>query len=196
MLLTMDVGNTNITAGIFVEKDLVELFRITTKLTRTSDEFGILIRDMIAAKGLDTKEISAAIIGSVVPNIMYSLTNGIIKYFDVTPVIVGPGIKTGINLGRLNPREVGADRIVDLVAAYEIYGGPTLVIDYGTATTYDVVTEDRAGHPDLCQCLVEGSGKASGDRDKDAGEYTCHQYDHEHAGRTYVRGHRRDKIYH
>ena len=142
MLLTMDVGNTNITAGIFVEKDLVELFRITTKLPRTSDEFGILIRDMIAAKGLDTKEISAAIIGSVVPNIMYSLTNGIIKYFDVTPVIVGPGIKTGINLGRLNPREVGADRIVDLVAAYEIYGGPTLVIDYGTATTYDVVTED------------------------------------------------------
>ena len=142
MLLTMDVGNTNITAGIFVEKDLVELFRITTKLPRTSDEFGILIRDMIAAKGLDTKEISAAIIGSVVPNIMHSLTNGIIKYFDVTPVIVGPGIKTGINLGRLNPREVGADRIVDLVAAYEIYGGPTLVIDYGTATTYDVVTED------------------------------------------------------
>lgn len=142
MLLTMDVGNTNITAGIFVEKDLVELFRITTKLPRTSDEFGILIRDMIAAKGLDTKQISAAIIGSVVPNIMYSLTNGIIKYFDVTPVIVGPGIKTGINLGRLNPREVGADRIVDLVAAYEIYGGPTLVIDYGTATTYDVVTED------------------------------------------------------
>ena len=142
MLLTMDVGNTNITAGIFVEKDLVELFRITTKLPRTSDEFGILIRDMIAAKGLDTKQISAAIIGSVVPNIMYSLTNGIIKYFDVAPVIVGPGIKTGINLGRLNPREVGADRIVDLVAAYEIYGGPTLVIDYGTATTYDVVTED------------------------------------------------------
>ena len=90
MLLTMDVGNTNITAGIFVEKDLVELFRITTKLPRTSDEFGILIRDMIAAKGLDTKQISAAIIGSVVPNIMYSLTNGIIKYFDVTPVIVGP----------------------------------------------------------------------------------------------------------
>ena len=138
----MDVGNTNITAGIFVEKDLVELFRITTKLPRTSDEFGILIRDMIAEKGLDTKQISAAIIGSVVPNIMYSLTNGIIKYFDVTQVIVGPGIKTGINLGRLNPREVGADRIVDLVAAYEIYGGPTLVIDYGTATTYDVVTED------------------------------------------------------
>lgn len=68
MLLTMDVGNTNITAGIFVEKDLVELFRITTKLPRTSDEFGILIRDMIAAKGLDTKQISAAIIGSVVPN--------------------------------------------------------------------------------------------------------------------------------
>ena len=84
----------------------------------------------------------AAIIGSVVPNIMHSLSSGLIKYFDVKPIIVGPGIKTGINLGRFNPREVGADRIVDLVAGYEIYGGPAHVIDYGTATTYDIVTEN------------------------------------------------------
>ena len=96
----------------------------------------------IKEKGLDEGEVKAAIIGSVVPNIMHSLSSGLIKYFDVKPIIVGPGIKTGINLGRFNPREVGADRIVDLVAGYEIYGGPALVIDYGTATTYDIVTEN------------------------------------------------------
>jgi type III pantothenate kinase len=142
MLLALDVGNTNITVGVFRRKQLVELFRITTKLPRTSDEFGILIQSLLTSKGLDGKDVKAAVIGSVVPNIMYSLTSGIIKYFGVKPIVVGPGIKTGINLGRLNPREVGADRIVDLVAGYEIYGGPALVIDYGTATTYDLVTEN------------------------------------------------------
>ncbi len=142
MLLALDVGNTNITIGVFKRKEIIEVFRITTKLPRTSDEFGILISSLLKEKGLDEGEVKAAIIGSVVPNIMHSLSSGLIKYFDVKPIIVGPGIKTGINLGRFNPREVGADRIVDLVAGYEIYGGPALVIDYGTATTYDVVTEN------------------------------------------------------
>lgn len=141
MLLTLDVGNTNITIGVFRRKELIESFRITTKLPRTSDEFGMVIADLLRTKGLDKSEVKAAVIGSVVPNIMHSLNNGMIKYFGVKPIIVGPGVKTGINLGRLNPREVGADRIVDLVAGYEIYGGPALVIDYGTATTYDLVTE-------------------------------------------------------
>ena len=142
MLLALDVGNTNVTIGVFKRKEIIEVFRITTKLPRTSDEFGILISNLLKEKGLDEHEVKAAIIGSVVPNIMHSLTSGLIKYFDVKPIIVGPGIKTGINLGRFNPREVGADRIVDLVAGYEIYGGPALVIDYGTATTYDIVTEN------------------------------------------------------
>ena len=142
MLLALDVGNTNVTIGVFKRKEIIEVFRITTKLPRTSDEFGILISNLLKEKGLDEHEVKAAIIGSVVPNIMHSLTSGLIKYFDVKPIIVGPGIKTGINLGRFNPREVGADRIVDLVAGYELYGGPALVIDYGTATTYDIVTEN------------------------------------------------------
>ena len=141
MLLALDVGNTNITIGVFKRKEIIEVFRITTKLPRTSDEFGILISSLLKEKGLDEGEVKAAIIGSVVPNIMHSLSSGLIKYFDVKPIIVGPGIKTGINLGRFNPREVGADRIVDLVAGYEIYGGPALVIDYVTATTYDIVIE-------------------------------------------------------
>ena len=142
MLLALDVGNTNVTIGVFKRKEIIEVFRITTKLPRTSDEFGILISNLLKEKGLDEHEVKAAIIGSVVPNIMHSLTSGLIKYFDVKPIIVGPGIKTGINLGRFNPREVGADRIVDLVAGYELYGGPVIVVDFGTATTYDLVTED------------------------------------------------------
>ena len=142
MLLALDVGNTNITIGVFKRKEIIEVFRITTKLPRTSDEFGILISNLLKEKGLDEGEVKAAIIGSVVPNIMHSLSSGLIKYFDVKPIIVGPGIKTGINLGRFNPREVGADRIVDLVAGYELYGGPVIVVDFGTATTYDLVTED------------------------------------------------------
>ena len=113
MLLALDVGNTNVTIGVFKRKEIIEVFRITTKLPRTSDEFGILISNLLKEKGLDEHEVKAAIIGSVVPNIMHSLTSGLIKYFDVKPIIVGPGIKTGINLGRFNPREVGADRIVD-----------------------------------------------------------------------------------
>ena len=135
MLLALDVGNTNITIGVFKRKEIIEVFRITTKLPRTSDEFGILISSLLKEKGLDEGEVKAAIIGSVVPNIMHSLSSGLIKYFDVKPIIVGPGIKTGINLGRFNPREVGADRIVDLVAGYELYGGPVIVVDFGTATT-------------------------------------------------------------
>ena len=149
MLLALDVGNTNVTIGVFKRREIIEVFRITTKIPRTSDEFGILISNLLKEKGLDEHEVKAAIIGSVVPNIMHSLTSGLIKYFDVKPIIVGPGIKTGINLGRFNPREVGADRIVDLVAGYELYGGPALVIDYGTATTYDIVTENAARLPEI-----------------------------------------------
>lgn len=142
MLLALDVGNTNITAGLFCGKEIADSFRITTKLPRTSDEFGIVLRELITSKGHEADEVEACIVSSVVPNVMHSLNNGIYKYFGVTPLSVGPGVKTGINLGKLNPREIGADRIVDLVAGYEIYGGPALVIDYGTATTYDIVTED------------------------------------------------------
>ncbi|MCI5623494.1 MULTISPECIES: type III pantothenate kinase [Anaerostipes] len=142
MLLALDVGNTNITIGVFQRKEIIESFRITTKIPRTSDEFGMIISDLLSAKGLDKDQVKAIVICSVVPNIMHSLVNGLVKYFNIKPIIVGPGVKTGINLGRMNPREVGADKIVNLVAGYQLYGGPSLVIDYGTATTYDVVTED------------------------------------------------------
>lgn len=142
MLLGIDVGNTNITLGVFEEEAIIATYRITTKILRTSDEFGLLILDLLAAKGIEKEQIHDVIIASVVPNIMYSLNSGIIKYLDHVPIIIGTGTKTGIRIQTANPNEVGADRIVDLVAAYELYGGPVLVIDFGTATTYDLITED------------------------------------------------------
>lgn len=142
MLLVVDIGNTNITFGVFENETLVSTFRLTTKMQRTSDEFGILITDLLKLNGVEVTDIEDVIISSVVPNIMHSFENSIRKYVKKEPIIVGPGIKTGIKIATTNPREIGADRVVDAVGAYEIYGGPLIVIDYGTATTYDFVTED------------------------------------------------------
>lgn len=144
MLLTMDVGNTNITFGVFDGKALVTTFRMTTKQPRTSDEFGVSIIDMIERNRIARKEITHVITASVVPDVMHSLNNAIIKYFDITPIIVGPGIKTGIRVVTENPKQIGADRIVDAAGAYELYGGPVLVLDFGTATTYDLVDASGA----------------------------------------------------
>lgn len=137
MLLVIDVGNTNITLGIFKEENLLATIRMTTKPARTSDEFGILIRLMIQERGLDKDNVRVVIISSVVPDVMYSLNSAIIKYFHTRPLNVGPGIKTGIRIATDNPKEIGANRIVDAVAGYTLYGGPILVIDYGTGATYE-----------------------------------------------------------
>lgn len=139
MLLTVDVGNTNITLGLFKGDKLFATFRITTQMARTSDEYGSQIAEIIARKGIDIENIKDVIISSVVPKVMYSLNNGIIKYFGIQPIVVGVGTKTGIKINRTDPREVGSDRIVDAVAAYEMYGGPCIVVDFGTATTYDLI---------------------------------------------------------
>ena len=142
MLFAIDVGNTNITIGLFNGKKLVKQFRMITQTDRTSDEYGVFLGEWLFVNHMKPQDITDVIISSVVPNIMHSLTSGIIKYFNVTPVIVAPGIKTGINVSIPNPKELGADRLVDAVAAYEIYGGPIIVIDFGTATTHDLVLED------------------------------------------------------
>lgn len=142
MLLVIDVGNTNITYGIFKGEELVASFRMTTTIPRTSDEYGITICDLIRNRQIKVEDIEAVIIASVVPGIMHSLKNSIIKYLNITPYEIGAGTKTGIKIATANPKEIGADRIVDAVAAYEIYGGPLIVIDFGTATTYDLVSED------------------------------------------------------
>lgn len=142
MLLVIDVGNTNITLGVFREKELLRTFRMTTKLPRTSDEYGITLKELIECQGIDSSGVDAVIIASVVPDIMHSLGSAIIKYFHVKPIVVSAGIKTGIRINMENPRQIGSDRIVDAVAAYTIHGGPVIVIDYGTATTYDLVGPD------------------------------------------------------
>lgn len=144
MLLAVDVGNTNITCAVLNGEEFVTSFRMTTKLPRTSDEFGILICDILKNREIALKKIEAVIIASVVPGIMYSLTSGIIKYLGIRPMIVGEGTKTGIRIDAINPKEIGADRIVDAVAAYQLHGGPVIVIDFGTATTYDLITKDGA----------------------------------------------------
>lgn len=142
MLLVVDVGNTNITMGVYDGRNLKTTFRMMSKQPRTSDEYGITLRELLRTNGVKKEEIEGVIMASVVPNVMHSLVNGIAKYIGKNPVIVGPGVKTGVRITSDNPREIGADRIVDVVAAYEKYGGPVLVIDFGTATTYDLVTED------------------------------------------------------
>ena len=142
MLLVIDVGNTNVTMGVFDGENLKETFRLTTRTSRTSDDYGLAICDLIEHRAIAIEEVRDVIISSVVPDVMYSLINGIVKYFHTTPLIVGPGIKTGIRLATENPKQIGADRIVDAVGAYELYGGPVLVIDFGTATTYDLILED------------------------------------------------------
>lgn len=142
MLLALDVGNTNVTLGVFDDEKLVGTFRLNTQIARTSDEFGMLIIDVLEKNNINSKKVDAVIISSVVPKIMYSLVNGIVKYFKTKPLIVQPGTKTGIKIKTSNPSDTGADRIVDAAGAYEIYGGPVLVVDFGTATTYDLVFED------------------------------------------------------
>ncbi len=142
MLLVVDIGNTNITFGIYDEEILVDVFRMTTPMPRTSDEYGILIREMVIGAGVKVTEVKEAIIASVVPDIMYSFVGGLKKYLGITPITLGPGVKTGVKLGAENPKEVGADLIADAAAVREIYGTPAIVIDFGSATTYEFVLED------------------------------------------------------
>lgn len=144
MLLAIDVGNTNITLGVFDGEEIVGTFRLNTRIARTSDEYGVMIGDIMELNHIPRNGIGHVIIASVVPAVMHSLTSSIIKYFNVTPIIVEAGIKTGIRVVTENPKQIGADRIVDAAAAYHLYGGPVLVLDFGTATTYDLVDPNGA----------------------------------------------------
>ena len=141
MILVVDVGNTNITYGVFDVDELVSTFRMMSKTPRTSDEYGIMIREMLKKNDIDRQTIEGICVASVVPNIMHSLLGGLSKYVNESILSVGAGIKTGIKIITKAPKEIGPDRIVDAVGAYVKYGGPMLVIDFGTATTYDYITE-------------------------------------------------------
>lgn len=142
MLLVIDVGNTNITLGVFDGEELKATFRMTAKQPRTSDEYGIQLCTLLEHRDFDIKEVDAVIVSSVVPDIMHSLGSAIIKYFHIRPLVMSSSLTTGLTINTEHPRDIGPDRIVDAVAAYEKYGGPVIVIDFGTATTYDVVSAE------------------------------------------------------
>ncbi|OEF95780.1 type III pantothenate kinase [Desulfuribacillus alkaliarsenatis] len=141
MLLVMDVGNTNIVLGMYEGKELRYHWRIATSREKTEDEYGILIKNLLGDKGLELKQIKAVIISSVVPPLMFALERMVEIYLKLEPIVVGPGIRTSLNINIDNPREVGADRIVNAVAAIHEYGAPLIVVDFGTATTFCAIDD-------------------------------------------------------
>jgi type III pantothenate kinase len=137
-LLVVDLGNTNIVLGVYHGEELVNSWRLATARERTADEYGILARQLIGDAMHASLE--GAIVASVVPPLNSAISFMIRKYFGIDPLFVEPGVKTGIAIHVDNPQEVGADRIVNCAAAHDRYGGPTVIVDFGTATTFDVVT--------------------------------------------------------
>lgn len=141
MLLVMDVGNTNVVLGVYDKDQLLHHWRFSTVRERTEDEIGILIKGLFLDKGISVHEIKGIAISSVVPPMMFALESMCEKYFGIVPLVIGPGIKTGLPILMENPREVGADRIVNAIAAIHEYGNPLIVVDFGTATTFCVINE-------------------------------------------------------
>ncbi len=139
MIVVIDAGNTNIAVGLYAGKKLLHAWRLSTNHTATVDEYGMTIHSLFRYAELRTEEVEGVMISSVVPPLMWTLEQLSIKYLHKTPYVVGPGIKTGLNIRYENPREVGADRIVNAVAAIEKYGAPVIVVDFGTATTFDCI---------------------------------------------------------
>lgn len=141
MLLAIDIGNTNIKIGVFEKDKLIHSLRLSTVQGRTGDEYGMDIIGQLNAKGIKREDIDGAIMSSVNPGLNYTFEHACDYYMGVKPLVVGSGIKTGLNIKYDNPKEVGADRIVNAVAAYYTYGGPCITIDCGTATTFNVISE-------------------------------------------------------
>jgi type III pantothenate kinase len=152
MLLAIDVGNTNAVMGLYrlagevvegasTAPELVANWRITTPRQQTADEFGVMLQSLFALRGLETSAVSGVAVSSVVPPLDAILRQACELHFHVKPLFVEPGIRTGLPILTDNPAEVGADRIVNCVAAFERFGGPTIIVDMGTATTFDVVSK-------------------------------------------------------
>ena len=142
MVLLIDVGNTNLVLGVDKDGKNIAEWRLSTDYKKTSDEYGIQIMQLFAHNNLSIDDVRGVIISSVVPNLMHTLENVIRKYIKIRPLIVGPGVKTGINIKYDNPKEVGADRIVNAVAVNEIYKRASIIIDFGTATTFCALTKN------------------------------------------------------
>jgi type III pantothenate kinase len=142
MLLAFDVGNTNIVLGVFKDGNLIQNWRMETDNNKSADEYGMIINQLFSYVGLSTKEVKDVIISTVVPSVLYTLQHLSMKYFNRRAIVIGPGIKTGLIVKYDNPKQVGADRIVNAVAAFAKYGGPLVIVDFGTATTFCAVSEN------------------------------------------------------
>ena len=142
MLLAIDLGNTNLTFGLFEGDRLRHDWRLATRRDSMPDELGLLMVQLMRQEGFEAKDIDAVVVASVVPPLNSSLVQAIERYFGKVPLMVGPGIKTGLKIHYRDPKEVGADRIVAAMAAFRKYGGPLIIVDFGTATTFDVVSKD------------------------------------------------------
>jgi type III pantothenate kinase len=140
VLLAIDVGNSNTVLGWLAGDQVVRTFRVST-MVRTTDEFGLMLQQLFSASQLDPRQLEGAIISSVVPSVLYSMERACRRYFEIEPLVVGRGVKTGMKVRTDNPREVGADRIVNSVAAVHRWGKPIIVVDFGTATTVDCVND-------------------------------------------------------
>lgn len=140
MLLAIDVGNTNIVYGLFDGQRLVRQFRVESSRNRTADEYAVTVRQLLAMHGVEPGDVDAAIVASVVPSLTQPMLDLVRRAFDLEALVVGPGIRTGMSILYENPREVGADRIVNAVAAFERFRGGCIVVDFGTATTFDCVS--------------------------------------------------------
>src|SRR5690554_1926356 len=143
MLICIDIGNTNIVIGVFNQDILKHTFRLETKALRTEDEYGIRIIENLNYNGIKKEQLEGAIISSVVPEIDSTFEKALLKYFNIQPMFVGPGIKTGIKVSIENPKQLGADLLVGAVAATSKYGYPCIIIDMGTATTLSYVNNKK-----------------------------------------------------
>ena len=141
MLLTLDIGNTSISIGVFREKELKATWRVATDTARMPDEYGLMLNSLLPLRDVSPEEITAVALCSVVPPLTPAFVEVSETYFDSKPLVVGSGTKTGIRIMYDNPRDVGADRIVDAAAALSLYGGPAIIVDFGTATVFDAVSQ-------------------------------------------------------
>ena len=142
MLLAVDVGNTNVTLAIFEGERLVADWRVTSHRERTADELAVELSQLFALRGFDLDVVTGVVISSVVPNLNPALIEASRRYLNCEPVMVGPGVKTSVRVRYENPKDVGADRIANALAAFSKYGGPVVVIDFGTAVTYDAISAE------------------------------------------------------
>ena len=140
MILTLDIGNTNMKTALFEDMEMRQYWRLSTNRNRTSDEYGMSLLNLLCHRGIDPKQVEGIMMSSVVPQVNFTIEHMCRNYFGMEPMKISPGVKTGINIKYENPRELGSDRIANAVAAYELYGGPCITIDFGTATSFGAIS--------------------------------------------------------